>query len=154
MNNKTLQYIIICVLLVIAVLLLLWANNKAVKDTFIVDKQAIMGKPCNIDEDCGQGNFCYNSQCWSYWKGVPMPWSTCRNPYCGSTLPYADCSASQGQCSPYCKCELNRGLGTSIQKDCFPKCGNVCMNNDNCPPGCPACVHGVCSAPNQYKPVL
>ncbi len=130
-----------------------WCNNRSSKDTFTAPK-CIMGHPCKKDEDCGSGDFCYMGQCWGYWKGYPMPWSTCRNPYCGSTDPYAKCDASQGACIPYCKCTLNRRPGGSIDKDCFPKCGNPCMNNDECPPGCPACSHGVCSAPNQYQAVL
>lgn len=112
-----------------------------------------MGSPCKIDEDCHNG-FCYMGQCWGYWKGYPMPWSTCRNPYCGSTSAYASCSASQGKCMPYCKCKLNRRLGGSINLDCFPKCGKPCLSNDECPAGCPACSHGICSAPNVEKPVF
>ena len=120
----------------------------------LIGKEGLkMGSPCKIDEDCPNG-FCYMGQCWGYWKGYPMPWSTCRNPYCGSTSAYASCSASEGKCMPYCKCQLNRRLGGSIDLDCFPKCGKPCLSNDECPPGCPACSHGICSSPNIEKPVL
>lgn len=108
---------------------------------------------CTRDEECGNGDFCYMGTCWGYWKGYPMPWSNCRNPYCTSTDPYASCAASEGKCTPYCKCTMNRRLGGSIAADCFPKCGKPCLTNDDCPSGCPACSYGVCSAPNQYSPV-
>lgn len=137
--------------IVVAVIVGLWLSNnrRTSRDDFTVQ-----GSPCIRDEECEGDSFCYMGQCWGYWKGFPMPWSTCRNPYCGSTDPYAKCDASQGACLPYCKCTLNRRPGGSINADCFPKCGTPCMNNDECPPGCPACSYGVCSAPNQYKPVL
>jgi len=123
-------------------------NNQVSKYLFLAVIIVIV-RPCKIDEDCGQGNFCYMGQCWGYWKGYSMPWSNCRNPYCGSSDPNVSCSADQGKCLPYCKCQLNRGLGTSITMDCFPKCGAPCLSNDDCPPGCPACSHGLCSAPNK-----
>ncbi len=132
-----------------------WCNNRRTRDNFAIKKkQCVMGSPCKIDEDCGGDSFCYMGQCWGYWKGFPMPWSTCRNPYCSSTDPYATCDAAQGKCSPYCKCTKNRRPGGSIASDCFPTCGKPCAGNDECPPGCPACSYGVCSAPNQYQPVL
>ena len=137
--------------LVAVVVALLWYNSRG-RDNFAA--KTVMGSPCKIDEDCGGDSFCYMGQCWGYWKGYPMPWSTCRNPYCASIDPYATCNASQGKCSPYCKCTKNRRPGGSIASDCFPKCGSPCMTNDECPPGCPTCSYGVCSAPNQYKPVL
>lgn len=135
-------FIFICTVLVFGFLL--------VKKEHLTD---MIGKTCNIDEDCPNG-FCYMNQCWGYWKGYPMPWSTCRNPYCGSTSPNVTCSSSQGKCMPYCKCQLNRRLGGSIDLDCFPKCGKPCLYNDQCPPGCPACKNGICSAPNTEKQIF
>lgn len=122
-------------------------------DNFHVKK--VMGSPCKIDSDCGNDEFCYMGQCWGYWRGVNMPWSTCRNPYCGSNSKGLSCAAAQGKCSPYCKCQLNRRLGTTIDMNCFPKCGSPCLNNDECPAGCPVCRHGLCSAPDyDSQPVL
>lgn len=141
------EYLLLSIIILIIVYFCL-----SKKDNFVIDN--VMGQPCAIDEDCSGDNFCYMGQCWGYWKGYPMPWSTCRNPYCGSTDPYAKCGATQGKCSPYCKCELNRRPGGSIDMDCFPKCGSPCSSNDNCPPGCPACVKGVCSAPQRGSPVM
>jgi hypothetical protein len=138
---------LICLVFFFLVFIILWLCAKQT-DKFQVKKECVMGKPCKKDEDCSSGDFCYMGQCWGYWKGYPMPWSTCRNPYCGSTDPYASCSATQGKCTPYCKCQLNRRLGGSINVDCFPKCGSPCLTNDNCPPGCPQCSFGVCSAPH------
>lgn len=148
--SDTNNYLFLGIFAVVIVGVLLYMNRRGT-DNFTPKK---MGSPCKIDEDCGGDSFCYMGQCWGYWKGYPMPWSTCRNPYCGSIDPYATCNAAQGKCSPYCKCTKNRRAGGSISSDCFPKCGQPCMNNDECPPGCPACSYGVCSAPNQYQPVL
>lgn len=144
------QITILLLIGIVIVMCLMLCTRKG--DQFTVGKG--MGSPCKIDENCPGDSFCYMGQCWGYWKGYPMPWSTCRNPYCGSTDPYASCDATQGKCTPYCKCTRNRRLGGSINADCFPKCGKPCMNNDECPPGCPACAHGICSAPNQPEPVL
>ncbi len=151
--SDTNRCLFIGILATIVIVALWWYNDKVSKDQFTAPKKCIMGKPCEKDEECGQDNFCYMGQCWGYWKGYPMPWSTCRNPYCGSTDPYADCSVSQGSCLPYCKCTLNRRPGGSIAKDCFPKCGKPCTGNDECPPGCPQCSYGTCSAPEKYNPV-
>jgi hypothetical protein len=140
----------ILAVLAVLVLVMLYRRN-ATRDGFV---GAAATSSCKIDEDCAGDNFCYMGRCWGYWRGHPMPWSNCRNPYCGSKEPSASCEASQGQCLPYCKCTLNRRLGGSIASDCFPKCGNACLSNDDCPPGCPACSHGVCSAPNPDTPVL
>jgi hypothetical protein len=152
MNNELTKYLFLGCIIVI-VILVLWKTQSLENMNIALNKKLIMGKPCNIDEDCGNGNFCYMGQCWGYWKGVPMPWSTCRNPYCGSGDPTISCNANPGQCLPYCKCQLRRGLGTTIEMDCLPKCGSPCTTNDECPPGCPACSHGICSAPNKDRPL-
>lgn len=136
----------IVVVIVITVVILLIAKRR--NDNFTISDPNT-GKECTIDEDCGgNSNFCYMGRCWRYWNGQPMPWSTCRNPYCTNSNPEMGCSASPGKCSPYCKCKLNRRLGTTIGENCFPKCGTPCSSNSDCPDGCPACSYGVCSSPN------
>lgn len=151
--SKSETQILIVTSVTIGLIILFMLLKKSGTDNFEV-RQKTFGQPCKIDEDCGDGDFCYMGQCWGYWKGYPMPWSTCRNPYCTSVDPSASCNATQGKCSPYCKCTMNRRLGGSISADCFPTCGKPCLSNDNCPPGCPACSHGICSAPNKPTPVL
>jgi hypothetical protein len=138
--------------LLILVIVGLWISNRTNTDTFNIRKD--MGKPCNIDSDCGNGDFCYFGQCWGYWKGYPMPWNNCKNPYCTSIDTNLTCGADNGKCSPYCKCIPNRRPGGSINGDCFPSCGGVCLTNDDCPPGCPQCSNGVCSPPASNTPVF
>lgn len=152
MNNRYAVYIPFILALVF--LCFLW-TNKTGKDNFNVNNTQ-----CKIDEDCSGDNFCYMGRCWGYWKGYPMPWSTCRNPYCGSTKGPSSgttCDASPDgvgiPCLPYCKCKSVRGLGTTIQANCFPMCGNPCISNDDCPPGCPQCSHGRCSSPSKNIPI-
>lgn len=146
MENNYLVVIGISILIVLFLWLFVFNHSK--------DSFKATGSSCKIDENCPPGEFCYMGQCWGYWKDVNMPWSTCRNPYCGSTEPTASCGKSQGKCLPYCKCQLNRQLGGSLSLDCFPKCGHPCLNNDQCPPGCPQCKHGVCSSPEPGNIVL
>jgi len=145
----------VCIFFIIALLFisyLLCSQNKS--DGFIVsfNDQPLFGE-CKIDEDCPSGEFCYMGRCWRYWKGNAMPWSTCRSPFCGCSEPGCNCSPTQNPgnntCLPYCKCELNRRPGGTISQNCFPKCGAPCLNNDDCPAGCPECSHGICSAPSK-----
>ena len=146
MNTCILLFGLVILLLVIVIL------NRRNLDTFISNNK--MGQECKIDEDCPGDNFCYMGQCWGYWRGQNMPWSTCRNPYCGSSDPNLNCSAHRGACLPYCKCEIQRQAGGSMNTSCMPKCGNACLNNDSCPPGCPACINGTCQAPGPQLPVF
>jgi len=146
--------IIILVVSLFIILLVLMTRNTGGRDNFISNGSGQMGQQCKIDEDCPRDNFCYMGQCWGYWRGQNMPWSTCRNPYCGSSDPNMNCSAHKGKCLPYCKCEIHRTAGGSLNTDCFPKCGVACLNNDSCPPGCPACINGTCQAPQPQLPVL
>lgn len=147
---------------VLAVIILVMLFNKKGMDYFTVNANGqvpkVVGGNCKIDEDCPAGEFCYMGKCWGYWNGVAMPWSTCRNPYCGCSEPGCNCGASDkpgdGTCLPYCKCRLNRRPGGTIAKNCFPACGNTCLSNDDCPPGCPACRHGICSAPEACDPIF
>jgi hypothetical protein len=146
------EWIYLLIIIIVVVVLVLALNRK--QDGFQGPQNCNMQVECKIDENCPGDQFCYMGRCWRYWQGHPMPWSTCRNPYCGSTDPYASCAASPGKCSPYCKCKMNRRPGGSLDKDCFPSCGQVCLRNEECPKGCPACVHGICSAPQQDEPIL
>ena len=109
---------------------------------------------CKIDEDCAPGDFCYFGRCWGYWRGQEMPWSTCKNPYCGSVDPAITCSAATENCLPYCKCQVHRKAGGSIAGACFPKCGAPCTTNDECPQGCPECKDGTCQAPTPGEFIL
>jgi len=144
----------VVVIIIIVALILYFVGTSKGSDNFVSIGKKVDGS-CKIDEDCPQGEFCYMGKCWGYWRGNAMPWSTCRNPYCGCTEPGCDCDATgQGGCLPYCKCTLNRRPGGSISKNCFPKCGTACLSNDDCPPGCPQCNHGICSAPEACKPIF
>ena len=140
------NYIIIASIVIL--IIIAYFSIRMGNDYFTISDPAV-GKECSIDEDCGgNSNFCYMGRCWRYWNGQPMPWSTCRNPYCTSSDPSTGCSASTAFCNPYCKCKLNRRLGTTIGENCFPKCGTPCSSNNECPAGCPACSYGICSSPN------
>ena len=158
MNNSNVNYCLFIGGIVVAVIVFIWlANNKQTqhKDSFTLDKTPVVIKSeqCRIDSDCPGDNFCYYGKCWGYWKGYNMPWSTCKNPYCTAVqdpLTGANnisCGSSSSQCLPYCKCKLNRRPGGTLGMQCFPKCGDACVSNDECPPGCPMCKYGKCSAP-------
>lgn len=137
----------VIVIIVVAVFLgVWWIKNQTKYDNFTTSP-AVIGHPCRCNNDCNPGEFCYMGQCWGYWKGNPMPWSTCHNPYADNNS--TDCSNGQCNCLPYCKCEFNRRLGHTIGLNCFPKCGAPCSDDGDCPPGCPSCTHGICSAPSQ-----
>jgi hypothetical protein len=143
-------------LIVTIIVAIWWLYSARQLDTFcagnaIVVKSEILGKNCQIDTDCGQGNFCYNGKCWSFWPGINMPWSSCRAPYCGSTDPNLKCHAAGGNgcISPYCKCQVVTQPGGSLAMEPIPACGSICLTNSDCPQGCPECSRGVCSVPTQ-----
>jgi hypothetical protein len=69
----------------------------------------------------------------SYWDGNAMPWYSCKG--------------IDNKCSPYCKLRSQRKGNGKIIQNCFPICGNSCINNNDCPEGCSICKKGICSAP-------
>ena len=74
------------------------------------------------------------------WNGVSMNWNNCN---CRNAL----CACQNDEdCSPFCKCKSNRGLGTLLQNNCFIQCGMSCDNNTDCPKGCPHCILGTCQS--------
>ena len=122
------------VLFVVLIILVMYYNKQTHTDYF-----QTMSKSgnCMTNADCPYGYLCHNGHCWSYWNGLPMPWNNCRDPYNPTGV------------LPYCACVETPQPGYNVAVNCFPKCGTPCLQNSDCPPGCPQCDrHGTCQAPN------
>lgn len=90
----------------------------------------------NIDNFMPSTSGMYHSgNDWGYWNGNPIPWNNCIDPN------------NPNECSPYCKKIVTRQAGATFKKDCYPICGTPCLNDNDCPLGCPKCNGGICSAP-------
>ena len=132
--------IVLALLIVVLVVGFLLKNKEGYS---IIDIQ--LSKSCFTDDECGPNQFCYLGKCWGYWNYNPMPWTNCKNPY------YEPVPASMledpEKCSPYCSFESVRGPGGVISGDCFPRCGDACLEDNECPKGCPQCYKGTCQPP-------
>ena len=124
---------------IIVIIIAICFDNK--RDNFIQNKKIGV---CSTDSDCPADGFCYDGECWPYWNGYTMPWNDCRNPYCENKPPNDSCKTTSATCHPYCKYKPVRQPSGDVSNNCFPMCGDTCMNDTDCPAGCPTCSMGRC----------
>lgn len=160
-KNYYILYIVLAVIILVSAYVIIKYSNPYEKLGTYTIQQMEASPSCFNDDDCGPNQFCNQGHCWGFYNSLSMPWNSCRgrDPYYkvgpGLTLEndgsaQLPCNCNKGEdcgCSSYCSCRSTRGPGGVISNQSFPECGNACLNDDECPKGCPQCVKGTCQPP-------